>query len=130
MIGIWGEHAQAFLLVFSVIVTVVFALPISLAPLTWGRIFLWKIPDETDLLLYFGRGAGFFLLTLLVFTFRAGITGEGLVLMFEFLTILFALMIVLHVYGAVRRIQPITETVEIGIYCVVLLLILMFFPVA
>lgn len=129
MIGIWSNHAQTFLLVFSALVTLIFALPLFFAPLAWGRLFLWTVPDDTDLTVYFGRGAGAFLLTFLIFTFRAGLTGEGLVLMFQFLVVLFVFMLIMHIYGAIRKIQPITETLEIGMYTVLLLLALAFFPI-
>ena len=128
MIGMWSTHAQAYLLVFSAIVAVVFALPVFVAPLAWARIFLWNIPEDTDLVVYFGRCLATFLLILLAFTFRAGVTGEGLVFVFEFLLPLFAIMVLLHLYGAIRKIQPITETVEIGVYAALFVLTLLFFP--
>ena len=37
-------------------------------------------------------------------------------------------MIAVHVYGAWRRIQPITETIEIGFYAMLFVLTLLFHP--
>jgi hypothetical protein len=37
-------------------------------------------------------------------------------------------MIGLHVYGALKRAQPITETMEIGLWIVLFVLALAFFP--
>ena len=39
-----------------------------------------------------------------------------------------ALMFVVHVYGAVKRIQPITETLEIGFWMILLVLNTLFYP--
>lgn len=130
MIGVWNSHAQAFLLVFSVLVTLIFALPVFFAPMAWGRLFLWKIPEDTDLAVYFGRCCAAFLLILAALAFRAGLTGEGIVWVFEYLVLLFALMVIVHLWGWIQKIQPITETIEIGVYSALLVLTLMFFPSA
>ena len=37
-------------------------------------------------------------------------------------------MWLIHVYGAIRRIQPLSETLEIGLWTVLLLLNTAFFP--
>jgi hypothetical protein len=55
MLGIWRNHAQAYLLILMIVTTIVFALPIFVAPLAWARWFRWRLPGETDLAVYFGR---------------------------------------------------------------------------
>jgi hypothetical protein len=75
MIGVWGNHAQTYLLVVFAAITLVFALPLSVAPSAWARVLLWKIPDDTDLVVYFGRGAGFFLLASVMRRSRPWMTG-------------------------------------------------------
>jgi len=40
------------------------------------------------------------------------------------------LMVLVHVYGAVKGIQPITETLEIPLWAAAVLLFALFFPVA
>jgi hypothetical protein len=47
MIGIWGSHAQTFLLVFATKTTVFFALPIFFKPILWARAMLWNIPASS-----------------------------------------------------------------------------------
>jgi hypothetical protein len=80
--------------------TAVFALPIFLVPLKWARWFGWTIPQQTDLAVhFFGRCLGAFIL------------------------------IVVHVWGALLRIQPISETLEIGMYSGLALLTILFYPV-
>ena len=38
-------------------------------------------------------------------------------------------MVVLHIYGAIKKIQPITETLEIGLWVGLLFLSLAFYPI-
>lgn len=128
MIGVWGEHAQAFLLVFAIVGGVAFSLPIFLAPIAWARVFRWNIPEDTDLAVYFGRCLGVVIVALNVFVLRAALTGEGIGWIFLLLILIFAGMTVVHIWGAVQRIQPITETIEIGFWFALLVLALMFCP--
>jgi hypothetical protein len=41
----------------------------------------------------------------------------------------FAVMTAVHVYGAIRKIQPLSETLEIGFWALLLLLAFCFYPV-
>lgn len=77
MVGVWSEHAQAFLVVFGIAAGLVFALPIFLTPLTWARAFRWNLPDDTDLAIYFGRCLGVLAVVLAGFSVYAGLTGHG-----------------------------------------------------
>ncbi len=128
MLGLWGEYAHVYLLVIAATTTLVFALPIFLAPLAWARRFGWKIPAETDLAIYFGRCLGAFILIVECLMLRAGLTGVGMLFTFEVLALVAVLMIAVHVRGAVQGIQPISETLEIGMYSGLLVLTLLFWP--
>jgi uncharacterized membrane protein YsdA (DUF1294 family) len=128
MIGIWGSHAQAFLLVLMIATSAAFALPIFLVPLTWARRFGWRIPEHTDLAIYFGRCLGAFILIVELLMLRAALTGTGLVFTFQVLIAVAVLMIVVHIWGALQRIQPISETLEIGMYAGLGLLAMLFYP--
>jgi hypothetical protein len=128
MLGIWAEHAAQYLLVLAIVTTLVFALPIFAVPLTWSRLMLWKVPEDTDLAVYFGRCLGAFILIIEAMMFRAALTGEAMHVTFELLAAVAVMMIVVHVYGAFKRIQPITETLEIGFYVGLLILTLLFWP--
>ena len=129
MLGCWSGHAQDFLLVLVAVTSVAFALPIFLAPLAWARRFGWRIPEHTDLAVYFGRCLGAFILIVELLMLRAGLTGEGLVFTFQVLLAVAGFMIVVHVWGALLRIQPISETLEIGMYSGLALLTILFYPV-
>jgi hypothetical protein len=129
MLGHWGAYAQMYLLVLMAATTVVFALPIFLAPLKWARWFGWTIPQQTDLAVYFGRCLGAFILIVELLMLRAAVSGTGLIFTFQVLLAVSAFMIVVHAWGALLRIQPISETLEIGMYGGLALLTILFYPV-
>lgn len=128
MFGLWSAYSQEFLLVLMVTTTLVFALPIFVMPLTWARIFGWKIPEHTDLAVYFGRCLGAFILIVEALMLRAGLTGEGIVFTYQVLLAVATLMVIVHIWGAVLRIQPISETLEIGMYSGMFVLAALFYP--
>lgn len=128
MLGVWSANAADFLLILTLATTLVFALPIFFVPLTWARLMAWQIPQQTDLAVYFGRCLGAFILILEALVLRAALTGEAMHTAFELLAATATMMIVVHVYGALKRIQPLSETLEIGFYVLLLLLTLMFWP--
>lgn len=130
MIGIWHTASQQFLLWLCIVTTLVFALPITFAPLRWATLMRWRLPEDTDLAVYFGRCLGCFILIVEALMLRAALDGTALVTVFEILAAIFASMVVLHIVGAIQRIQPWTETAEIGLYSVLFALTLGFYPVA
>ncbi|WP_448205855.1 hypothetical protein [Azospirillum sp. sgz302134] len=111
-----------------VITTSLFALPIFVAPLTWARLMMWRVPDDRDLAVYFGRCLGAFILIVELLMLRAVTTGTGLSYVFDVLFCVYGFMLIIHIHGAIRRIQPITETLEIGLWAVLLLLNTWFYP--
>jgi uncharacterized membrane protein YsdA (DUF1294 family) len=129
MLGLWGAHAQVFLLCLFAVTTIVFALPIFLVPLTWARWFQWRIPEQTDLAVYFGRCLGAFVLIVELLMLRAGLTGEGIAFTFQVLGAVATFMVLVHIWGALLKIQPWTETLEIGMYSGMLLLTILFYPI-
>jgi hypothetical protein len=128
MVGTWGSHAQAFLLVLMLVTSAAFALPIFLAPLAWARRLGWRVPRDTDLAIYFGRCLGAFILVVELLMLRAALTGTGLVFTFQVLIAVAVLMTVVHIWGAVQRIQPVSETLEIGMYAGLGILAVLFYP--
>lgn len=130
MFGSLGEFYSIYLFVLGGITTTFFALPLFLKPLVWARLMFWKIPVETDLAVYFGRCLGAFILVVEYFIFKSAFTGEGIQFLFEMLTLVYALMFVAHVYGAIKRIQPLSETLEIGMWALLLGCNYVFYPLA
>jgi hypothetical protein len=128
MIGIWNEFAQTYLLVFVIVTSTFFALPLFFRPLVWAKLMMWEIPKETDLAVYFGRCLGAFICIVELIILRAALTGEGLVFAFEVMLAVFSFMLIVHIYGAIKKIQPVTETLENILWIVLLVLTLGFFP--
>ncbi|NUB06790.1 hypothetical protein FW320_11465 [Azospirillum sp. Vi22] len=128
MLGLYAQHAQTYLLVLMIGTTLFFALPIFIAPLAWARLMLWRIPQDTDLAVYFGRCLGAFILIVEFLMLRGATTVETTAYAFDVLFCVFGLMLAVHVYGAIRRIQPLTETLEIGFWALLLLLNTRFYP--
>lgn len=128
-IGMWSEHAQTYLLVITLFTLVGFSLLLFFKPLVWAKLFLWKIPEEQDLTIYFGRCLGAFALVTNVMFIQAALYNTGVFFILEYFSLFCFLMIIVHIWGAVLRIQPITETLEIGLWAVFLWLNLMFIPV-
>jgi hypothetical protein len=130
MIGIWGAHAQTFLLTVAIVTTLIAALPIFLVPIQWARPLGWRIPADTDLALYFGRCLGAFILILEAFWIHAAVTGANLQVAFAMATAAPALMVYVHVIGWAQKVQPLSETIEIFVYGALFVLTLLFWPVA
>ncbi|TSA08651.1 MAG: hypothetical protein D4R79_14965 [Comamonadaceae bacterium] len=130
MIGMYSSHSQLYLLVLASITSLVFALPLLLVPLTWARLMQWKIPEDTDLAVYFGRCLGAFVVGVDLMGFLGAFYPQRQQAIFEVLYFVSISMIAVHVYGAWRRIQPMTETIEIAFYALLLLLTLLFQPLS
>lgn len=126
--GIWAEHAQTYLLILTIGTFFAFTLLLFFKPLLWAKIFLWKLPEETDLTIYFGRCLGAFALVTNAMFLQASLTGFGVVVMLQFFTLFCGLMVIVHVWGAIKGIQPITETLEIGLWVLFIILNLLFMP--
>jgi hypothetical protein len=129
MLGLWGEAAPTYLVVTGVVSGALFAIPLFLMPLTWAGWFRWNLPVDTDLALYFGRCLGALALVVAALSLRAGLTGENVEVMFQILISAATLMVVVHVVGAIQRVQPMTETIEIGFWAAMAILGVLFYPV-
>jgi hypothetical protein len=130
MIGIWSGSAQAVSLWFGIATLLIFAIPLFFTPLLWARMLMWRLPEDTDLAVYFGRCLGAFALVMDFMLIRAGLSGEALQTVFEIMISFAALMVAVHVYGAIARIQPLTETLEILFWAAATVLFLACFPSA
>jgi hypothetical protein len=108
--------ASWFLLASGIGFLFVYGLPLVLFPLRWARWFRWTVPAETALAVYFGRCVGVLAVAIIVVTLRAVPHPEQFPVLFDLIAWIGGLMTGLHVYGAIRREQPWTETAEIALY--------------
>ena len=125
--GMWGTHAATYLRTLVIATTLVFALPLLCFPIGWARLFGWRIPERTDLAVYFGRCLGAFVLVFEVFLWRAS-AGHDTALAFGLLLGISGMMTLVHAWGALRRIQPPLEPLEIFFYAGLFVLTLLFWP--
>jgi len=127
MIGIWSTHSAQFLYVAATL-TLAFAMPMLVHPLAWARALRWSLPAQTDLTVYFGRCLGAVVSVVAAFGFLAARTPAVQPFYFALVLAMVALNIGVHLWGAFRKIQSMTETVEIGAWVLLLLAGLAFFP--
>lgn len=128
MIGILSSNTELFLQVLAIFTVVAFAIPIFLAPLTWARVLRWDIDPNSDLALYFGRCLG---VTALVLSWGAWHAASHPELQPFYLKMFIgttALLSIIHIVGAVQKVQPWTETAEIPFWGGLAVLGLLFYP--
>jgi hypothetical protein len=114
--------------VVAVLTLVAFAIPIGLAPLAWARSFRWTVDAQPHLALYFGRCVGALALVLSCGAwYAAGHAGLQPFFMMLYIAANVA-MVVVHVAGAVQKVQPWTENAEIGFWALSAVAGLLFYP--
>jgi hypothetical protein len=128
MIGMWNQYLHIYLYVLSVGMLIGFGLPLLFVPIHWARLFRWEIPQPTELATFLGRSVGVFIIVIAVFAFRAVNIPVVQPFFFDMLLLILIGSILIHVYGAVSKAQPITETVEIIVWFLLLFATLVFYP--
>jgi drug/metabolite transporter (DMT)-like permease len=108
--------ASGFLWSVGIFFLLLYAAPLLLFPLRWARWFRWRLPQETELTVYFGRCLGAVAVAIVFFCLRAAPDPRANRSIFFLLCVAGVLLTAVHVYGALRRAQPASETAEIGLY--------------
>jgi len=129
MIGIWSTHSIIFTQIVAVSLLVSFCVPMILVPITWAKVLQWTIPGHDHLAVYFGRCLGAMSAVLAVFGLKAATLPSILPFYFDLLIWIYLSLAIVHVWGAVKKIQPITETIEIGFWTLLIVLSLCFYPI-
>lgn len=129
MIGVWSEYSSTFLVVFSVVVLLAFALPFLFVPMAWGRVIGFRMPEQTDLAVYFGRSLGATALGICLICYMASQNPGTQPIVFDGLIVISAVLTVTHLHGAIRKIQPLIETLEIPFWFALTLLEVALYPV-
>lgn len=128
MIGLYAEHSGTFLRVVALLTLVAFAIPISLAPLKWARALRWEVDARPDLALYFGRCLGAVALVLTWAAWHAASNPPMQPFYFTILVSTFGLLTLVHIVGALQKVQPWTETAEIPFWGALMVLALLCYP--
>jgi len=105
-------RSSAFLLGAGTTGLLAFGLPLFLSPLRWARALRWRVPADTDLTVYLGRSLGAVAVALSTGALRAARRPEEQRTMVEVGFMTGALLAAVHVWGALLRRQPWTETAE------------------
>jgi hypothetical protein len=129
MIGVFAGYSDNFLFVIGLSTLTIFGIPMAIWPVQWAKTLRWLIPGETDLVVYYGRCLGCVAFVVGVFGMVASRTPAVQPFYFQFLLSCWVLMVVVHTYGAIKKIQPITETYEIGFWLILAALTLLFWPI-
>ena len=127
--GAWSSYTGTFLAWFPLLIMLVFGLPMLIAPMAWGRIIGFRLPDQTDLTIYFGRSLGVAISGLALAAFGASTFAPAQGIEMDGLILTAFLYVLTHIYGAVMRIQPLIETLEIAFFSTLVLLMLAVYPV-
>ncbi len=128
MIGIWKSSADVFLIVTGVVMLLLFGLPLTFVPMRWARLFRWEVPQSQQLVTFLGRSLGVFISIMGIMAIVVTRRPAAMSFFFDVILSVFAGMILLHVYGAIRKVQPITETLEIAVWILLSLVTLGFYP--
>jgi hypothetical protein len=128
MIGIWASYNNIYLIVAGVVMLAAFGLPLTLAPMSWAQIFRWELPQPQNLTAFLGRSMGVIISIIAIFAFKVTQTPEAKPFYFDLMLWIFGGMILLHVYGAIRKTQPVTETIEILMWVFLSTITLCFYP--
>ncbi|WP_243394855.1 hypothetical protein [Leptospira adleri] len=129
MVGIWGTESSLFLYILVFSTFFVFALPMFLVPLRWAAVLGWEIPAQGNLSIYYGRCLASVMSVLCYMGFVAAGNREVQPFYFNILLGCFGLMVIVHAYGGIRRIQPLSETIETGFWLILFFCGLFFYPI-
>ncbi len=128
MSGAWSSYSDLFLIGLALTSLLLLGLPLFFAPLAWARVLGWQQPEERRLTVYLGRCLGAVICVLAAFAFVAA--GDPALQPFFFQVVManFGLMVAVHAWGAIRRIQPWTESAETFAWLGLLVLALLCYP--
>jgi hypothetical protein len=111
-----SRKSSAFLVGAGAVGLTAFGVPLLLSPLRWARALRWRVPSDTDLTVYLGRSLGALAVAVSVSALRAARRPEEHRIIFELGLLTGALEALVHVWGALLRRQPWTETAEIAFW--------------
>ena len=108
--------ASWLLLTSRILFLVVYALPLLFVPMRWARVFRWDVPERTHMTINLGRCLGRVGLAVILAVFRAVPNPRAHRMLFDLIALMTGILALVNVWGAIPRIQPWTEHVEIVLY--------------
>ncbi|TGK28812.1 hypothetical protein EHQ12_06500 [Leptospira gomenensis] len=128
MIGYFSAESGIFLYVLVAFTFFMFALPMFLFPLRWASFLGWKTESTNHLSIYFGRCLASVMAVLCYMGYTAAGNRIWQPFFFNILLGCTGLMVLVHAYGGIRKIQPLSETVETGFWLLIFMGALVFYP--
>jgi len=120
--------SSIFMLAGSTGLVILLGLPLLISPMGWARKLGWKIPEEADLANYLGRSLGGVCLSIAIVGYLAARNPWLYRPVFELVIILGLFGAGVHVYGFIRKSQPMFENLEIVVFLLVSALAWYFYP--
>ena len=130
MTGIFSEHCRTYLIIVGGLLGLTFCLPMTVSPLGWARSMGWESPEKKNLTIYFGRGLGSLATALIAYLFKVLYFREPLLQIYELMLLAFTVILLHHIHGFIRKIQPIKESLEIPLFTLLIICHLLFYPVS
>ncbi len=121
MIDSTFPHFSWFLWVVGILFFFGAALPLFISPLRWGKWFGWQIPEHKDFCVYLGRCLGGVAIVFSLATFRAASKPDQHIETIEMMLSGAFLLLVVHVWGALRGTQPWQENLETLMYLAIVI---------
>jgi hypothetical protein len=128
MIGLLSRYSNIFLYIMGAAMLIGYGLPLIFFTRWWAKLFGWTMPEEKKLPVFLGQSLGILLTVISVFAFLAAGMPEVKPFFYTFILAILAGMTLLHIYGALCRLQPRQETLEIILWVILFVMTLMFYP--
>lgn len=123
-----NEASSIFLIVGATLFVIFFGLPLFLSPMFWAKTIGWKIPEDTDLANYLGRSLGGVVMPVIILAYLAARDPWGYRFVFDLVILIAIFQVMVHLYGFIRRRQPVIENLEIILYSILAILTWFFYP--
>jgi hypothetical protein len=120
--------SSLFMLCGATLFLAAFGLPLLLSPMTWARRIGWSLPQEKDLANYLGRSLGGMAMAVIVMAFLAAMDPWKYRCIFDLVILVGIFMVGVHLYGFVKKNQPVVEHLEIAMYLILSVLAWYFYP--
>ena len=120
--------SSLFMLIGGIGFLIFFGLPLFIAPTFWARRIGWTIPEDTNLVNYLGRSLGGVVIAIVIMAFMAAYKPWEYRFVFDLVILVGILVGLVHVYGFIKKTQPVAEHLEIILYAGLIFLTWLFYP--
>jgi hypothetical protein len=123
-----NKGSAIFIFIGATAIVCLLGLPLLISPMTWARKLGWEIPEQKDLANYFGRSLGAVGLSIAIVGYMAAFDPWQYRFVFDLVIWLGIFLAGVHVYGFIKKNQPVFENVEAFLYPLISLLAWYFYP--